>query len=143
MKSLSHVQFFTTPRTVAYQAPPSMVFSRQEYWSGLPFPFQTPAYYTLITEKSFEIADGWKLTLPEPSQGLGLQLALDAGQVLQTDSVPSEPPGKPYLKILATPIEILVIPIIISNFILISYFYHSLPNLLIYIKNDNFFKFNN
>ena len=82
MKSLSHVQFFTTPRTVAYQAPPSMVFSRQEYWSGLPFPFQTPAYYTLITEKSFEIADGWKLTLPEPSQGLGLQLALDAGQVL-------------------------------------------------------------
>ena len=27
-----------TPWTVAYQAPPSMVFSRQEYWSGLPFP---------------------------------------------------------------------------------------------------------
>ena len=38
MKSLSHVQLFVTPRTVAYQAPPSMVFSRQEYWSRLPFP---------------------------------------------------------------------------------------------------------
>ena len=34
----SHVQFFVTPWTVACQAPPSMGFSRQEYWSGLPFP---------------------------------------------------------------------------------------------------------
>ena len=38
VKLLSHVQLFATPRTVAYQAPPSMGFSRQEYWSGLPFP---------------------------------------------------------------------------------------------------------
>ena len=38
MKSLSHVRLFVTPWTVAYQAPPSMGFSRQEYWSGLPFP---------------------------------------------------------------------------------------------------------
>ena len=36
VKSLSHVQLFATPWTVAYQAPPSMGFSRQEYWSGLP-----------------------------------------------------------------------------------------------------------
>ena len=36
-KSLSHVQFFVTPWTVAYEVPPSMEFSRQEYWSGLPF----------------------------------------------------------------------------------------------------------
>ena len=36
--SLSHVQLFATPWTVAYQAPPSMGFSRQEYWSGLLFP---------------------------------------------------------------------------------------------------------
>ena len=34
----SCVQLFGTPWTVAYQAPPSMGFSRQEYWSGLPFP---------------------------------------------------------------------------------------------------------
>ena len=32
------VQLFATPWTVAHQAPPSMGFSRQEYWSGLPFP---------------------------------------------------------------------------------------------------------
>ena len=38
VKSLSHVQLFATPWTVAYQASPSMGFSRQEYWSGLPFP---------------------------------------------------------------------------------------------------------
>ena len=38
VKSLSRVQLFATPWTVAYQAPPSMGFSRQEYWSGLPFP---------------------------------------------------------------------------------------------------------
>ena len=35
---LSHVQLFTTPWTVACQAALSMEFSRQEYWSGLPFP---------------------------------------------------------------------------------------------------------
>ena len=38
MKSLSHVWLFATPWTVAYQAPPSTGFSRQVYWSGLPFP---------------------------------------------------------------------------------------------------------
>ena len=38
MKSLSHVWSLVTPWTVAYQAPPSMGFSRQEYWSGFPLP---------------------------------------------------------------------------------------------------------
>ena len=38
VKLLSRVRLFVTPWTVAYQAPPSMGFSRQEYWSGLPFP---------------------------------------------------------------------------------------------------------
>ena len=41
VKSLSHVRLFTTPWTVAYQAPPSVGFSRQEYWSGLPLPSVT------------------------------------------------------------------------------------------------------
>ena len=36
-QSLSHVRLFVTPWTVAHQTPPSMEFSRQEYWSGLPF----------------------------------------------------------------------------------------------------------
>ena len=38
MKLLSHLGLSATPWTVAHQAPPSMEFSRQEYWSGLPFP---------------------------------------------------------------------------------------------------------
>ena len=38
MKLFSHVRPSATPRTVAFQAPPSMGFSRQEYWSGVPLP---------------------------------------------------------------------------------------------------------
>ena len=38
VQSLSHVQYFVTPWTAARQAPLSVGFSRQEYWSGLPFP---------------------------------------------------------------------------------------------------------
>ena len=38
VESFSRVQLFTTLWSVAHQAPPSMEFSRQEYWSGLPFP---------------------------------------------------------------------------------------------------------
>ena len=38
VKSLSCVRLLATPWTVAYQAPLSLGFSRQEYWSGLPFP---------------------------------------------------------------------------------------------------------
>ena len=38
VKSLSCVRLFVTPWTVAHQAPLSMEFSNQEYWSGLPFP---------------------------------------------------------------------------------------------------------
>ena len=41
-KVLSRVQLLVTPWTAAYQAPPSVGFSRQEYWSGLPLP--SPIY---------------------------------------------------------------------------------------------------
>ena len=42
VKSLSRVQLSATPWTVAYQAPPSMGFSRPEYWSGVPLPSPSP-----------------------------------------------------------------------------------------------------
>ena len=42
VKSLSRVRPLATPWTAAYQAPPSMGFSRQEYWSGVPSPFSLP-----------------------------------------------------------------------------------------------------
>ena len=38
VKSLRHVRLFETPWTAAYQAPPSMGYSRQEWWSGVPLP---------------------------------------------------------------------------------------------------------
>ena len=38
VKSLRRVRLFATPWTVAHQTPPSMGFSRREYWNGLPFP---------------------------------------------------------------------------------------------------------
>ena len=46
VKSLSGVRLSATPWTAAYQAPPSMGFSRQEYWSGVPSP--SPSYYTRV-----------------------------------------------------------------------------------------------
>ena len=42
LSALSCVQFFAIPWTVAYQIPLSMGFSRQGYWSGLPFPSPDP-----------------------------------------------------------------------------------------------------
>ena len=71
LSRFSHVQIFATPWTVASQAPPSMGFSRQEYWSGLPF--SSPGDLSNPGIKS------WSLTL-------------------QADSFPSEPPGKPDVK---------------------------------------------
>ena len=74
VKSLSRVQIFATPWTVAYQAPLSMGFSRPEYWRGLPFP--SPG------------------DLPDPGIKPG-------SPALQADSLPSEPPGKPLTLIRA------------------------------------------
>ena len=71
MKSLSRVRLFATPWTVAYQAPPSMEFSRQEYWSGVPFP--SPG------------------DVPHP----GIEPGSPA---LQADALTSEPPGKPHIQ---------------------------------------------
>ena len=67
VKSFSLVRLFMTPWTVAYQASPSMGFSRQEYWSGVPFP--SPG------------------DLPNPGIKPG-------SPSLQADTLPSEPPGK-------------------------------------------------
>ena len=49
VKSLSRVRLLVIPWTAAYQAPPSMGFSRQEYWNGLPFPSPGIYTYTLLS----------------------------------------------------------------------------------------------
>ena len=68
LKSLSHIQLFATLWTVAHQAPPPVVFSRQEYWSGLPF--TSPG------------------DLPDPG-------IIPRSPALQAEALTSEPPGKP------------------------------------------------
>ena len=56
VKSLSRVRLFATPWTAAHQAPPSMGFSRQEYWSGVPLPSpkgkHNMTYYSTKSKKS-------------------------------------------------------------------------------------------
>jgi len=51
VKSLSRVPLFATPWTVTHQAPLSMGFSRQEYWSGLPFPSPAGLQTERLTER--------------------------------------------------------------------------------------------
>ena len=64
---------FATPWTIAYQAPPSMEFSRQEYCSGLPFPS------------------------PEDLPNPGIE---PGSPILWAGALPSEPPGKPLFAVL-------------------------------------------
>ena len=68
LSHVSCVQLCATPQTAAHQALPSLGFSRQEYWSGLPFP--SPG------------------DLPDP----GIE---PRSPVIQADALTSEPPGKP------------------------------------------------
>ena len=56
VKLLSRARLLVTPWTAAYQAPPSMGFSRQEYWSGVPL----PSLYIYIYINIFvDRHDGW------------------------------------------------------------------------------------
>ena len=55
VKSLSHVRLWATPWTAAYQAPPSMGFSRQEYWSGVPLPSPNLGYNLILLEERDEM----------------------------------------------------------------------------------------
>ena len=75
LNHFSLVQFFLALWTVAHQALLSMGFSRQEYWSGLPFP--SPG------------------DLPNP----GMEPVSRVTSALQTDSSPAEPLGKPQTRI--------------------------------------------
>ena len=64
VKSLNHVWLFATPWTVAYQAPPSMGFSRQEYWSELPFPSPREMISFSAGDQSYKKnEDSWYLSM--------------------------------------------------------------------------------
>ena len=64
LSHFSHVQLFATPRTVTHQASLSMGFSRQEYWSRLPFPPPGDLPDSGIKPKSPELAGGFFTTEP-------------------------------------------------------------------------------
>ena len=72
MKSLSRVRLFATPWTVDHQAPPSMGFSRQEYWSGLPFPSPGDRPDSGIKPVSPALACGFFTTEPPGEPGVTL-----------------------------------------------------------------------
>ena len=82
VKSLSRVRLFATPWTVAYHAPPSMGFSRQEYWSGLPFPSPEDLPHPGIESRSQSLVASLKklaqFTLERLSCGIKHPLGKDA-----------------------------------------------------------------
>ena len=61
VKSLSCVRLFATPWTVAYQAPPSMGFSRQENWSGVPLPSPMEYYSVIERNEILSLAAKWRV----------------------------------------------------------------------------------
>ena len=89
VKSLSRVRLFPTPWTVARHAPLSMGYSRQEYWSGLPFPS------------------------PGDLSNPGIKPRSPA---LQADTLSSEPPGKPaHILPITNPADSFFVPHIPSS----------------------------
>ena len=111
VKSLSRVRLLATPWTAAYQAPPPMGFSRQEYWSGVPSPFLVQCNVCLLSHFScvrlfatlwtvphqallsmgFSRQEHWS-GLPCPPPGtlpdLGIEPLSPAALALQADSSP-------------------------------------------------------
>ena len=112
MKSLSHVRLFATPWTAAHQAPPSMGFSRQEYWSGLPLP--SPSL-PLASSKLWQVTT-WDQSSPGSflsgcsarktmdTLPIQLQWGSESGVQLSgrplTSLISSLPPGIPSLPVL-------------------------------------------
>ena len=110
LSRFSRVQLSATPWTVARQAPLSMGFSRQEYWSGLPFPspvikyevsevrllsrvqlFATPRTIQSMEFSRPEYWSGWPFPSPGRLPNPGIKPRSPA---LQADSLPAEPQGK-------------------------------------------------
>ena len=83
VKSLSRVWPSVTPWTAAYQAPPSMTFSRQEYWSGLPLPspFSSVQFSCSVVSNSLRPHESQHARPPCPSSSPGVH----------SDSRPSSP----------------------------------------------------
>ena len=84
VKLLSRVPLFGTSWTVAYQSPPSMGFSRQEYWSGLPFP--SPMHKSEVAQSCLTLLDLMDCSLPVSSvHGIFQARVLEWGAIAFSD----------------------------------------------------------
>ena len=81
VSSLSCVRLFVTPWTVTYQAPPSMGFSKQEFWSGVPFP--SPIHESEVTELCPTLSDPMDCSL----SGSSIHGILQALRVLEWGAI--------------------------------------------------------
>ena len=90
VKLLSRARLLVTPWTAAYQAPPSMGFSRQEYWNGVPLP--SPMDYTVhgILQARILVWEAFPFF-----RGSSQPRIKPMFPALQADSLPTEPQGKP------------------------------------------------
>ena len=107
------------PMTAAYQAPPSMGFSRQEYWSGVPLPSPQSTYSSesevtqsclmILSDPVYCSPPGSSIHEDSPGKntGMGCHFLLQGNfpdprieprsPALQADALTSEPPGKAYI----------------------------------------------
>ena len=95
MKSLSRVRLFATPWTVAHQAPLSMGFSRQGYWSGFPFPSPGDLHDPKIEPTSPVLAAKFFSNEPpgEPQHYLRVKSEVAQSCLTLCDAVDCTPPG--------------------------------------------------
>ena len=88
LSHFSPVRLCVTPETAAHQAPPSLGFSRQEHWSGLPFPSPMQESESEVTQSCLTLSDAMDCSLPGSSvHGIFQARALEWGAI--AFSVPS------------------------------------------------------
>ena len=82
LSHFSHVQLCATPETAAHQAPQSLGFSRQEHWSGLPFPSPMHESESEVTQLCLTLRDPMDCSLPSSStHGIFQARVLDWGAI--------------------------------------------------------------
>ena len=96
VKLLSRVRLLATPWTAAYQAPPSMGFSRQEYWNGVPLPSPIACWDPL--SMGFPRQEYWSgLPFLSPGDLLEPGIAPPTSPTLAGRFFTAEPPGQPVI----------------------------------------------
>ena len=91
LSRFSHVRLCATPKTAAHQAPPSLGFSRQEHWSGLPFP--PPMHESQVVQSYPTLSDSMDCSSPGSSvHGIFQARVLEWGAIALLALFPTEAP---------------------------------------------------